>query len=380
MTLRKLTPADLKLGMLTPWNIYGEKGTLLVRKGHLISSMNQMELLIERGSFDDLSDQQAPVKAPEPPSALRKLNIANLELATLLDLIANRMAPPDTRRRLQDIGAMVNDAVELSPDVSIASILHNQKAGPYSTRHSVDTAVVAQMAARALKVSPGDRMSMTLAALTMNVGMMGPLRRLLDASAELNEADRVSLRQHPELGVELLKLAGVIDPLWLEYVLHHHENEDGTGYPFGKAGTQVPGLAKVIALADRYTARISNRNFRKSIAPNAALRDILLEARSTLDSNLTATVIRELGIYPIGTYVRLLNGEVGVVWRRGLQSTTPHVKSIAGPRGAPLNQFLDRDTRGDLNGIKEVLSAAQVAALAIPPLRMEQIWGRVAAL
>lgn len=115
-------------------------------------------------------------------------------------------------------------------------------------------------------------------------------------------------------------------------------------------------------------------------AANAALRDMLLEARTTLDSNLAALMIRELGIYPIGTYVRLISGEVGVVARRGLQSTTPHVESVLGPRGAPLDLFLQRDTRNELHTIREVLTNAQVAALAAPPLRMEQVWGRAAAL
>ena len=111
--------------------------------------------------------------------------------------------------------------------------------------------------------------------------------------------------------------------------------------------------------------------------PNAALRDILLE-KHTLDGQLAAVLIRELGIYPIGTFVRLLNGEIGVVSRKGLQSTTPHVESVVGPRGAPLDVFLQRDTKSELNGIREVLSTAQVGALR-PPLRMEQVWGRVAA-
>jgi hypothetical protein len=77
--------------------------------------------------------------------------------------------------------------------------------------------------------------------------------------------------------------------------------------------------------------------------------------------------------------VKLVNGEIGVVARRGLNSTTPHVESIIGPRGAPLDVYLQRDTRGELNGIKAVLSLEEVGALTAP-LRMERVWGRVASL
>ncbi len=221
-------------------------------------------------------------------------------------------------------------------------------------------------------------MTMTLAGLTMNVGMLDQQERLHDAPGKLERTEQTRMRAHPELGVARLRHAGISDLDWLDGVLHHHENEDGSGYPQGKAGAQVPRIAKLIALAERYCARVSERNYRQPMLPNAALRDLLL-AQQTLDDQLAAVLIRELGIYPIGTYVRLLNGEIGVVSRKGLASTTPHVESIVGPRGAPLEVFLQRDTKSALNGIREVLSSAQVGALRAP-LRMEQVWGRVAAV
>jgi hypothetical protein len=65
---------------------------------------------------------------------------------------------------------------------------------------------------------------------------------------------------------------------------------------------------------------------------------------------------------------------VGVVSRKGLNSTTPYVQSFIGPRGAPLEVFLQRDTRADLSGIRDVLFADQVDA----EIRMDQVWGRSA--
>jgi HD-GYP domain-containing protein (c-di-GMP phosphodiesterase class II) len=378
MKIRKVTAADLKLGMLIPWNVYGDNGVLLVRKGHMISSANQIDCLIERGSFEDHGEYQP--EAQEPPSALRKLNAAYVELPLLLHAIARRAAPPDLRRRLEDIATLIHDAVALSADIATAAVLHNQHQAPYAARHSVNTAVVATLLAKARQRPRDEVMAITLAALTMNCGMHEYHQRWHDSGAVLDAADRARMLAHPELGVELLRAAGIQDDTWLSCVLHHHENEDGTGYPLGKVGAQIPLPAKLLALADRYCARISERGYRPTVTANAALREMLLEARTTLDSNLAALMIRELGIYPIGTYVRMINGEVGVVSRRGLQSTTPHVESVIGPRGAALEVFLQRDTRNELHTIREVLTNAQVAALAAPPLRMEQVWGRAAAI
>jgi HD-GYP domain-containing protein (c-di-GMP phosphodiesterase class II) len=375
MNIRKVTAADLKLGMLLPWDVYGENGALLVRKGHMIASANQIAYLIERGLFED---GEPPEPAPEPPSVLRKLNAAYLELHTLLQAVAQGVPAPDFRRRLEDVALLVHGAVDLNADIATASVLHNQQQAPYAARHSVNTAVIALLLARARQRSRNDVMTVTLAALTMNTGMHQQHQRWHDSKAPLSAEDQAQMRAHPELSVKLLRAAGVNDEAWLQCVLHHHENEDGTGYPCGSVGAQIPLLSKLVALADRYCARVSERSYRPTMTPNGALRDMLLEARTTLDTHLVSLVIRELGIYPIGTYVRLINGEVGVVARRGLQSTTPHVESVLGPRGAPLDVFLQRDTRSERHTIREVLTNAQVAALQAPRLRMSQVWGRAA--
>lgn len=375
MNIRKVTPADLKLGMLLPWDVYGENGALLVRKGHMIASANQIAYLVERGMFEDGEPAQP---TQEAPSVLRKLNAAYLELDTLLQAAAQGQAPADFRRRLDEVALLVHAAVDLNVDVATASILHNQPQAHYAARHSVNTAVVAVLLARARQRSRNDVMTVTLAALTMNTGMLAYHRRWHDSAGPLDAADQARRLAHPERSVQLLRAAGVNDEAWLNCVLHHHENEDGSGYPSGKVGAQIPLLSKLVALADRYCARVSERAYRPTMTANAALRDMLLEARTTLDTNLVSLVIRELGIYPIGSWVRMIDGEVGVVARRGLQSTTPHVESVLGPRGVPLEAFLQRDTRNPLHAIREVLSNAQVAALQVPPLRMAQVWGRVA--
>lgn len=375
MNIRKVTAADLKLGMLLPWDVYGENGALLVRKGHMIASANQIAYLVARGVFED---GEPPAAAAEPPSVLRKLNAACLELHTLLQAVALDMVPPDFCRKLDDIALLVHAAIDINADIATAAVLHNQQAAPYAARHSVNTAVVAVLLARARQRSRNDVMTVTLAALTMNVGMLAHHQRWHDSAAPLARDDRARMLAHPERSVHLLRRAGVNDEAWLQCVLHHHENEDGSGYPAGKVGAQIPLLAKLVALADRYCARVSERRYRPTMTANGALRDMLLEARTTLDTNLVSLVIRELGIYPIGTWVRMINGEVGVVSRRGLQSTTPHVESVLGPRGAPLDVFLQRDTRNQLHTIRDVLTNAQVAALDAPPLRMAQVWGRAA--
>jgi HD-GYP domain-containing protein (c-di-GMP phosphodiesterase class II) len=368
--MRQICANELRVGETLPWDVYGDGGNLLAKKGYQLTSERQIDSLVARG----LVVQEVKVReAEETPSVLRILNGATARLQIVLDEVAHGRSSR-ARERLEEIGRAIASAVDLHSDVALACILHNQSAGPYAVRHSVDTAIVALLVARALKKPPQDMLTVTLGALTMNLGMLEHQERMQASSAPLSEGDAALIRTHPEAGVAKLKLAGVTDQAWLDCVLLHHETENGTGYPCGKKADEIPDAARIVSLADRYCARVSARSYRKSMVPNAALRDILLEGKTTTDAQLAAVFIREMGIYPIGTFVRLLNGEIGVVTRKGVNTTTPIVDALVGPRGAPLDVIIRRDTQNDRHSIREVLNEAQAAI----GFRLDQLWGRVA--
>ena len=95
-----------------------------------------------------------------------------------------------------------------------------------------------------------------------------------------------------------------------------------------------------------------------------------------MDPILAATFIKELGIYPPGTFVRLINGEIGVVSQKGETATTPTVHALIGPRGAPLSFAIKRDTSKELFTIKEAISSEEAAI----HFSMQQVWGNQASL
>jgi HD-GYP domain-containing protein (c-di-GMP phosphodiesterase class II) len=370
--MREITQNELEVGKPLPWDVYGDGGGLLARKGYEISSMKQIENLLKRGRV--AKDEAVRTAFEEPPSVLRMLNLTNRRLQLVLAEISLGRAT-NTRLKLDDIARSVMAAVDLHADVALACILHNQQAGPYCVRHSLDTAIVSLLLARAMKLPPDQLMLAVLGALTMNVGMLEHQERLQHTQNPLSTDDCGLIRQHPQIGADMLRRAGIEDQGLIDCVLMHHENENGTGYPGKLKGDEIPMVAKIVSLADRYCARVSSRSYRKPMLPNAALRDILLEGKSTVSSQLAAVFIQELGCYPIGTLVRLLNGEIGVVTRKGLNTTTPIVDALVGPRGAPLEVLIRRDTKNDNHAIREVLNEAQASIM----VKLDQLWGRVAA-
>lgn len=377
MSNKRISMSDIVLGQPLQWDIYGNDGNLLLRKGFVVNSSHQVEVLIERGLYvdsDKLDQSSRDKKIPkvvELPSVVRIVTDVRSDLRTLS---YNLPAETDARAKFLALAKQIVVATFLDTDVALGCILLHQE-GNYSARHCVDTAIVAIVIARALKKTEEEITMLAAAALTMNLSMLRQQERLQEKSDGLSSEEQELIYRHPQESVDQLMAAGVRDEGWLSWILAHHENEDGSGYPGKKRGPEIPQNAKIISIADRYCARVCARSYRKSLLPNAALRDILIGGKTTVDLMLVTLFIRELGTYPIGTFVKLENGEVGVVTSKGATTTTPYVHSLIGPRGAPLSMPIKRDTQKPLHAIREVLHRDQV------PIRftMRQLWGEIAA-
>lgn len=369
--------ADITVGAPLPWDVFNSKGVLLLQRGFVLNDPRQVAALVERGLYayypdlDEVRPRPALLPRREKPSVLRLINDANRKLEHAL---FNLQDVADAEGRILEIAKAIGTAIELNSDIALACILLNQISGMYAVRHCTDTAIVSILVAQTMQKSADEIMSITAAALTMNVGMMAYHDRLQKKDSPLTEREMAMMREHPQQAVDALQRSGIRDHDWLSYVLHHHENEDGSGYPNGLAGQDIPQNAKIIALADRYCARVSARSYRKSWFPNTALRDIFVDEGRSVDPLLAAFFIKELGLYPPGTLVRLQNGEIGVVVRKGKAPTTPAVHAIIGPGGSLLANPVRRDTGNEMFAIQEVLHEKRLTMR----FEMHQLWGEEA--
>jgi HD-GYP domain-containing protein (c-di-GMP phosphodiesterase class II) len=381
MDQRRLSIADIVIGEPLPWDVYTEGSRLLLRRGHIVESLHQVEELVQRGVFIDggQADQLARAKNEERnkkqdiPSAVRFINLANKRLERLLYNLGNET---DAQTKILDVVKALIYATDINPDIALACIFLNQAAANYAVRHCVDTALLALPIARATQKSPEDIQSIMAAALTMNIGMLRQQDQLQNKQDPLTEKEIEFIRHHPNESAIILQHAGVTDAAWLSYVRLHHENSDGSGYPLGNAVGEIPQSAKILAMADRYCASIAHRKYRKTLLPGAVLRDVFLAGGKASDPMLAAYFIRELGTCPPGTFVRLQNGEIGVVTRKTKVANAPVVHALIGPRGAPLSFPIQRDTSKELYAVRESISDEQ----ATLRFSMHQLWGDEAAL
>lgn len=371
---------DIQVGRPLMWDVFDTSGTLLLKKGYIVERGSQIEALVARGLYADVTTASArgqnhvAAQSQETPSALRLINLSIQRLERLVAGLPDN--EPGFPEKLLEVANTMIYVTELNPDVAIASVLLNQQTADYPGRHCVDTTLVSLMIAQSINIPAEEKISLAAAALTMNVGMAHIHAQIHSKQDNLSDEEMSQIRRHPEEGVRMLEAAGVKDANWLACVLAHHEAEDGSGYPFGKTGADIPRNAKIIALADRYCACVAFRNYRRSLLPNVALREIFLERGKGIDPMLAAHFVKVLGIYPPGTFVRLNSGESGVVSKNGGSADTPVVHALVGPRGDPLVIPLMRDTAGEMYAIRGTLSDVQ----ANIHFSMYQVWGNEARL
>jgi HD-GYP domain-containing protein (c-di-GMP phosphodiesterase class II) len=211
------------------------------------------------------------------------------------------------------------------------------------------------------------------AAMTMNISMIDLQDKLYSQRAPLTESQKADIRNHPERSVDLLEKCGVTESLWLETIMQHHELLDGSGYPMSLKGTDIMEPSRVVTIGDMYGAKVSNRSYRKPVLPTDALRDLFLSDGQHIDLVLSKILIKNLGLFPPGTFVELNNGEIAVVTRVGNDARYPVVSSVVGANGKVLSKPAIRDCTTKIYSIKKVLTKNEAKI----EVNRYQLWGYI---
>ncbi|HSC80608.1 MAG TPA: HD domain-containing phosphohydrolase [Chitinolyticbacter sp.] len=320
----------------------------------------------------DVSTAQSRTVEQPRPTAGQLVRQARMGLAAAL-VVALDESASEIRFvfRIARVVEAIQAACDQHPDLVIGMILLCQEE-PYGVRHAADVALVIELALRRLGHSAVDRRSVVAAALTMNLGMLTVQDQLAKQDVPPTPEQRQQIQQHPQYGRDMLRALGVADVLWLDCVLQHHEAPDGSGYPHRLSGPAIRFEARLIGLADRYCALLTQSAWRDAQRPDIALQQTL---SGDIDSKLGRLLTQTLGIYPPGSVVQLLNGEIGVVKRPSLLESTPLVMALFDAQGRLLAHRSERDTRLEEHTVIGVLDAYKVAQF----FRMTEVWQEEAA-
>ena len=342
MAMHRLSPDHLQVDKPLPWDVYDAQGQLLLRKGYIVEKDSQIESLLERGMFVD-AEQFKASREDEKPAApvFNPFWLWDDIFKKLTRALKNIQTNPDFPDEIEALASLLQFLSDKDADAGI-SVLLLLDTGKYPVAQSLHTAVVCELVAKRMEWSTTDRLSAVCAAMTMNVGMMELQGWLVNQNTPLTDEQRAQINNHPTVSYELLKAAGVTNQKWLTAVLQHHERRGGKGYP---NKIQEPDqIAELINMADVFCAKVSPRAYRKALAPNQAAKELFLDDADGGKNPLPGMIIKEVGIFPPGSFVKLQNGETAVVVRRGQSANTPMVFSLVSGQGIPFVEPMRRDT------------------------------------
>lgn len=167
---------------------------------------------------------------------------------------------------------------------------------PYTSGHSERVCYYSDFISKRLSLPSKDRMELQIASYLHDIGKIGISNRFINKKGTLTSTDWAIIKQHTKKSIELL-IPLNLSPNIISYIQHHHERYDGTGYPDGLRGEQIPLGARIIAISDAYDSMTSERPYRKSLSQEEAKEELIKCSGNQFDPYLVSIfldILREM--------------------------------------------------------------------------------------
>ena len=272
-------------------------------------------------------DSQAKVTAQEELRKAGKLHneAKNLVTNVLSDVKTGESIDVEAFDRLAD--GMVDSV--LRNHNALACLGRIRQKDNYLLEHSVNLAVLMGIFARDMKLDRHTMHQAVVGAMLHDIGKVLIPDEVLHKPGKLTDDEFAVMRKHVVYSKELLQQTPGIKPLTIQVAAQHHERIDGSGYPLGLHGCDICREGKMVAIADVYDAITADRVYHKGLPPTAALKKLLEWSGTHLEETLVHRFIRSMGIYPVGSLVKLKSERLAVVIEAGeTDQRLPIVKVI----------------------------------------------------
>ena len=372
MNLVELNIDTIPLGQPLPFALRGAAGSLLAQKGYVIRTPKDLQVLVARGqtlcvdtdesgeSFRAFKAQiQNMLMSDKPLGMISSMTMhATLAQETAADLQRTKPHWPTWQARLTQLMRAPEPETFLprfesmhqqlarqcldAPDATLLALVQMsaEETRNYCATHAMLVAAVGMITAReTLRWSEEQIQQTGRAGLSMNLGMGYLQDELAQQISPLSPAQAQIVEEHAQRSERMLRAIGISDDVWLTAVREHHLRAPGK-LAEKSAGQQV---GRLLQRADIFGARIAPRASRHPMSVTSAMQATYYDETKSVDE-AGAAMVKALGIYPPGAWVKLASGETAIVIRRGITANTPRVAVMINKEGLPTGEPITRDT------------------------------------
>ncbi|MCB1683942.1 MAG: HD-GYP domain-containing protein [Pseudomonadales bacterium] len=263
------------------------------------------------------SDSGTKAARKDATSLKREIPMAKMQLESASEAMRKVFEKLRSGRHLdlkvmqQVIDPLVSSVLRNSE--ALAALVRMKAKGDYLFNHSIANAVWSSVLGRQLGLGRDQLKRLALGAAVVDIGMTRLDDSMTSSTAEFTVAQRELVRGHVQMGVDILSRTEGTHSDVKAIVLAHHERFDGSGYPAGVSGMDIPLFARIVGLVDSYDAMISTRPHVGARSSFEAIQELADLKGGLFQAELVEQFMQAIGLFPTGSVIELNTGEVGVV-------------------------------------------------------------------
>ncbi|MGO1651442.1 HD-GYP domain-containing protein [Senegalia sp. (in: firmicutes)] len=196
---------------------------------------------------------------------------------------------------------------------NILSLLKQSDNSKYLIYHSINVGLISLTIGIALGYSNKRLKDLLISGLFHDIGMIKVPQKIIDKAGPLSQEEFIIIINHTITGYKILKEISNINPEITYGALHHHEREDGSGYPLGIKSDEIHEFGKIISIADIFDAMTTDKIYKKKKSPFMAAEEILYNSVGILDNEITTDFLNNISKHYIGSRVKLNDGSIGEI-------------------------------------------------------------------
>ena len=334
---KKIPLSELKIGMYVLSIITKNKGVVIKSEGYISKESNIAQLkkshvthLVIDPSRTKIKEKiKAPVVTEktlkdevslEPTKSLENEMKSANKLYNNAKTLQKKILDDITKNKVIDA-----EQVQESTNAIVDSIFRNQDAlscmsrlrikDDYLVEHSLNVSILMTIFCKHLGIERAIMEELALGAFLHDIGKVFIPDNILNKPGRFTPDEYEIMKQHVNYGIKALKETPNISDIVMAVVSEHHERIDGKGYPNKLSDKDISQYGRMIAIVDSYDAMTAERVYKAGMHPIKAFKILISESPTSYDSKLVEKFIQCLGIYPVGTLVKLTSGKVGLISR-----------------------------------------------------------------